>query len=175
MRILAFLAAVFIVVPVVELALLLRVGGFLGFWPTLGLVLLTGAAGAALARAQGFRVLARLQSEVAAGRVPGEALLDGVCILLGGVLLLTPGFLTDGLGFTLLLPPARAILLRLARRRIEQGIAEGTIRMTMAGGGGVYRGSRGWPHPGSQGGMAAPPVVTAEVIETRVTPPAPEP
>lgn len=169
MRVLAFLALLFIVLPVVELALLLRVGGLIGFWPTLGLVILTGLAGAGLARAQGFRVVSVLQGELAAGRMPGRALLDGACILVGGALLLTPGFLTDAVGFSLLLPPTRGLLLRRLRRRIEEGIANGTLQVVMAGGGaGARWGTRGWPV--EQREDAGPPVVTAEVIETRVTP-----
>lgn len=172
MRILALLALLFIVLPLGELALLLRVGGLIGFWPTLGLVLLTGLAGAGLARRQGFRVMAVLQAELAAGRMPGRALLDGACILVGGALLLVPGFLTDTVGFVLLLPPTRALLLRILRRRIEAGIAKGTLQVVMAGGGGggVRWGSPVWPGEGREEGDAAP-VVTAEVIESRAAPP----
>jgi UPF0716 protein FxsA len=109
MRILALLATLFVVLPVAELALLLRVGRTLGFWPTLGLVLFTGVLGAALARREGTRTLGALRSEVARGGLPGRAILDGASILVGGALLLTPGFLTDALGFALLFPPTRHV------------------------------------------------------------------
>lgn len=121
----------FVVVPLVELAILIQVGRWIGLWPTLALVLLTGVVGAWLARDQGFRVLAELQGQVGTGGLPGRAILDGAAILVGGALLLAPGILTDVVGFCLLLPlPRRWIqdgFLRRMRRKMEEGEVEVTV------------------------------------------------
>ena len=155
MSCLARLALVFIVVPVLELVILLRLGQAVGFLPTLGLVLATGFAGAALARAEGLRVLFQLQRELASGRMPGQALLDGISILLGGVLLLTPGILTDLAGIVLLLPPSRRWIQRRVRGRLEAGLRSGSVRFVTldpSGGVGPFGGSAGaGPWGGSSG------------------------
>lgn len=170
MRILAILATLFVLLPVTELALLLRVGRVLGFWPTLGLVLLTGVAGAALARREGLRALTSFRSEVAGGGIPGRALMDGAAILVGGALLLTPGFLTDALGFSLIFPPTRRLIQRGLRRRIEAGLAAGTIQMVANPFPGGFP-PGGGPPPRSGGGHGAQGeiIVDAEVVETRPT------
>ena len=92
----------FIIVPLVELFLLVVVGGRVGLFPTIILVALTGAWGAYLAKSQGLSILAKIQSETAAGRVPTAELVDGLLVLIGGVVLLTPGLLTDLVGFLLM-------------------------------------------------------------------------
>lgn len=101
------LLLLFTVVPLVELWLLLRLHEVTSLGFTLGLVLLTGIVGAALAKRQGLATLGRIRDELGAGRMPTNALQDGLLILLAGVLLVTPGLLTDTLGFSLLFPPAR--------------------------------------------------------------------
>jgi UPF0716 protein FxsA len=103
------LVLIFILVPLIDLIVLLRIGEVLGFWPTLALVLLMGMLGAALARHQGLQTLARINAEIAAGRLPTTPLADGALILLAAALLVTPGFLTDVLGVALLLPPVRRL------------------------------------------------------------------
>jgi UPF0716 protein FxsA len=108
------LLILFTVVPIVELLLLIKLGEVVGFWPTVALVIGTGALGAFLTRLEGLRVLRQVQTEFAEGRVPTDRLLDGLLILLAGAVLLTPGLLTDALGFFLLIPPGR----RLVRRTI---------------------------------------------------------
>jgi UPF0716 protein FxsA len=167
MRILALLATLFVVLPVAELALLLRVGRTLGFWPTLGLVLFTGVLGAALARREGTRTLGALRSEVARGGLPGRAILDGASILVGGALLLTPGFLTDALGFALLFPPTRHLLHAFFRRRIEAGVREGRIQVAM--GGASASAGPGAPPPRSPFSPRREEevILDAEVVETR--------
>ncbi len=105
----------FTAIPFVELVLLLEVGKRIGLFPTLFIVVATGVAGAALARLQGFSVLRRLQQDVQEGRMPTDSLLDGILVLVGALLLLTPGFLTDAAGFSLLIPGLR----RLYRVRLK--------------------------------------------------------
>jgi UPF0716 protein FxsA len=138
------LAVLFVVVPVVELMLLIRMGQWLGFWPTVAFVVLTGWVGATLARVEGLRVLARFQQELAMGRIPGQAILDGAAVLMGGAFLLAPGVLTDLTGLALLFPPTRRIIQRWVRKRLEKGIMSGSIRvMTMTPGAPPRRRSTG--------------------------------
>jgi UPF0716 protein FxsA len=105
----------FVAVPFVELALLLYLADLTDWRFTLGLVIVTGVVGTLLARREGFRTYRVIRQELAAGRLPGEAMLDAVLIFFAGALLLTPGILTDALGFTLLIPWFRA----LYRRRLK--------------------------------------------------------
>jgi UPF0716 protein FxsA len=130
------LALLFVVIPLLELAVLIQVGQVVGLPATILLVLATGVAGAALARREGLRTLTALQGELARGALPGQSLLDGLAILVGGAFLLTPGILTDVAGFLLLLPPTRRWVQRRVRKRIEKGLEEGTIRVMSAGPGG---------------------------------------
>lgn len=93
--------------PVLEIWVLIESGRAIGAWPTVALVILTGIAGSWLMRQQGVELLGKIQREMAAGRVPAGALLDGALVLAGGLLLLTPGFCTDLAGFTMLVPVTR--------------------------------------------------------------------
>lgn len=129
------LALLFIIVPVLELVLLVRLGQWVGLLPTLGLVLSTGLAGAWLARAEGLRVLWAFRSELASGRLPGQALQDGIAVLVGGAFLLTPGILTDLTGLALLLPPTRRWIQARVRRSIERSMRNGEIRFVVMGAG----------------------------------------
>ncbi len=115
----------FIAVPAVELVLLIKLGGLIGVLPTVGIIVLTGAVGATLARWQGLSVIRQLQREVAQGQLPAGALFDGLVILIAGALLITPGFLTDIVGFLSLVPGVRAALRRALRGRIERSIQTG--------------------------------------------------
>ncbi len=101
-------------IPVIEIALFIEVGGWLGVWPTIGLVVLTALAGSVLLRLQGLAVLARVQASVDAGRLPLSELFDGLCLLVAGIVLLTPGFFTDAIGLLLFLPGLRTLLRGLA-------------------------------------------------------------
>lgn len=130
---LARLLLLFIIVPLVELALLLRIGAAIGLWPTIALVIVTGVAGAALARSQGMRVLLRIQSEMSAGRMPVGELLDGLLIFIAGALLLTPGLLTDVVGLGVLLPGPRAVVKRFIGRRLQGMVRAGNIHVTTFG------------------------------------------
>ena len=121
----------FVLVPIVELAILVRLGSRIGFWPTLGLVVLTGAVGAWLAKSQGLRLVRAIQGELAAGRIPANHLLDGLLVLIGGIVLLTPGLLTDLLGIMLLFPPTRAVFRRGISARMQRMVRSGEVRYTI--------------------------------------------
>ncbi|NIP56955.1 MAG: FxsA family protein [Gemmatimonadetes bacterium] len=140
MSILARLALLFVLVPLLELTLLIQVGRWVGLWPTVGMVFLTGIVGAGLARMEGLRTLWAFRADLGRGRIPAQPIQDGLAILVGGALLLTPGFLTDVFGFALLLPPSRRAVQRAVRRRLRAGIESGTIRVVTSsptfGGGG---------------------------------------
>lgn len=119
----------FTIIPLTEFYLLLKLGQAIGLWPTLGVVFGTGFLGAVLAKRQGVAVLRHLLSEMEQGILPAEALFDGVLLLLAGALLITPGLLTDCLGIMLLFPRTRRALKVWLRRKIEQKIARGEIRV----------------------------------------------
>ena len=114
------LLLLFTVVPLVELFLLVKLGTVVGVGPTIALVIFTGILGAWLARQQGLGVLRRLRAELAEGRLPAGALIDGLLILVAGAVLLTPGLLTDALGFVLLVPPSRAVVRRIVAARFAR-------------------------------------------------------
>ena len=116
----ARLFLLFITVPLIELFLFLVIGQKIGILPTFAIILLTGVLGATLARSQGVKVLAKYQQSIAQGKLPHEAVIDGLLILIAGALLLTPGFLTDTMGFLLLAPPVRQIV----RARLEASLRE---------------------------------------------------
>lgn len=116
----ARLALLFILIPIAELALLVWLGSVMGFWPTMGLIVITGIAGAALARAAGVKVVHEIRAEIAAGRMPVNHMLDGMLVLVGGVVLLTPGILSDLFGLALLVPATRAMIRRLVRRKMQK-------------------------------------------------------
>lgn len=124
------LFVLFAVLPVVEIYLLIQVGYQLGALPTVALVLLISLLGALLVRHQGFEILRRIQTELGQGRLPAAELLDGALVLVGGTLLLTPGFFTDLLGLFFLFPVSRTLLKQFARlwlqRRLDRGVI--TIR-----------------------------------------------
>lgn len=114
-----WLFAILLVVPLIEIGLFIEVGGLIGLWPTIGIVILTAIAGTALLRQQGLAALGELQAQLAAGRDPGAVLAHGAMILVAGVLLLTPGFFTDGVGFLLLIPAVRAAAIAALARRVQ--------------------------------------------------------
>ena len=105
------LLLIFILVPIIEIGLFIQVGGWLGLWPTLAIVVLTALAGTMLLRAQGLAVLGRLQQSMAEGGNPVDPMVHGALILMAGMLLLTPGFFTDAVGFAFLIPPLRQMII----------------------------------------------------------------
>jgi len=121
------LLLLFIVVPVAEVIIYVKLGQSIGLWPTLLLIFGTGIAGAFLARTQGFQIIKQVRYEINQGRIPGNEVVEGLLILAGGLLLLTPGLLTDIAGFLLLLPPSRKAIRDLLKRKIRKWIENGQI------------------------------------------------
>jgi len=113
----------FIAVPIIEMLILIEVGSEIGALPTIGLVCLTAFVGVSLIRAQGLSTLRRAQWRANNGELPGQEIVDGLCLAVGGAMLLTPGFVTDTFGFLLLVPGLRRHLMRavLARATVVQG------------------------------------------------------
>lgn len=107
-----WLFALFVAVPILEIALFIQVGGLIGLWPTLAIVILTAITGSLLLRSQGVQTLGRLQSSISEGRNPMDPIAHGAMMLVSAVLLLTPGFFTDAVGLLLLVPPVRSYLIK---------------------------------------------------------------
>ncbi len=114
-----WLLALFLAVPLIEIALFIQIGGFIGLGPTLLVVVITAILGTWLVRQQGAMALSQIRGSLNELRDPSEPLAHGAMILLAGALLLTPGFFTDAVGFALLFPPVRVAAYRWLRRRIE--------------------------------------------------------
>ncbi|MFT4415147.1 FxsA family protein [Fredinandcohnia humi] len=119
------LLALIIVVPALEIGILIFSGKTLGVAATIILIILTGVLGAWLAKKEGLETLRRAQEQMSYGQVPGHAIMDGICILVGAVLLLTPGFITDLTGLILLVPFTRQLVKpfigRIIKRMIDRG------------------------------------------------------
>lgn len=124
---LGYLILLFTLVPIVELALLIKVGQYIGVGYTLAVVIITGVVGAYLAKLQGIITLHRVQEDINQGRMPTDRLFDGVLILCSGILLLTPGFITDIIGFMGLVPFTRNWFKGWLKRKIKNMIAQGKI------------------------------------------------
>lgn len=131
MTLLPKLLLIFVGIPLLELALLIWIGNNLGFWYTMAAVIATGVLGATLAKLEGLRVVHQIRSELLQGRMPVGRLLDGFLVLVGGITLLTPGFLTDLLGFLLLVPVTRAGFKHFLRRRLERMAQTRSVEFTM--------------------------------------------
>jgi UPF0716 protein FxsA len=131
MTLLARLLALFVVVPLVELVLLIRIGQWIGVLATVALVVVTGIAGAALARREGLRTVRQIQADMKGGRFPAGRLLDGVLILVAGGLLLTPGILTDIVGFACLVPGSRNWLKNRVAARVRHMVESGRTNVTI--------------------------------------------
>ncbi len=114
-----WLFALFIAVPLIEIALFIQVGGAIGLWPTLLVVVLTAILGTWLVRSQGIQAMANLRSSFGELRDPTEPLAHGAMILFSGALLLTPGFFTDAIGFALLIPGVRSAVFGYLRSRVH--------------------------------------------------------
>ena len=115
-----------------ELYILIEAGHLIGIGPTLGLIMLTGIAGAWLARSQGVEILRRIQDETARGQMPAITLVDGALVLVGGLLLLTPGFFTDGLGFSFLFPVTRDLWRKGLSTWLQKQVQLGAVKIHRA-------------------------------------------
>ena len=125
------LLLLFIGIPIVELFLLLEIGSRIGISATLALIVGTGVLGAWLVRLQGLGVLRHVRAETAAGRMPAGALVDGIIILIAGAVLMTPGVLTDAFGFACLIPAVRRAFKGWLRRRFENAVRRGAVKVSM--------------------------------------------
>lgn len=122
MKLLARILALFLIMPAVELALLVQVDKLIGFWPTVGIIVLTGGLGGYLAKREGLSVWHRLNERMSVGDLPSKEILDGVIILCAGALLITPGVLSDLLGFLGFIPPTRALIRKLVERWVDKSM-----------------------------------------------------
>ncbi len=113
------LALVFILVPVIEFRILWSLSESIGIIQTLALIVLTGIVGAYLARSQGIKVLNSIKDDLEAGTMPADSILSAALVLIGGILLITPGIMTDAFGFCLLIPPFRSVLALLLKKYIQ--------------------------------------------------------
>ncbi|MCW8836185.1 MAG: FxsA family protein [Rhodospirillales bacterium] len=135
-----------IVMPIAEIAMFIQVGDAIGLWPTLGAIILTAVIGAALLRHQGSAVLVSAYKSMDAGRVPVKEIFDGACLVLGGVFLLTPGFITDTIGFLLLIPAVRMMIAAWVMRNA-------TVVPPSHPHGRAYRQEQGQPWPDDSGAV----------------------
>ena len=117
----------FTIIPVSEIYILIKIGGQIGILPSIGLVIITGIVGASLARSQGLQTLGRIRDSFQQGVVPGEELLNALLIAVAGIVLLTPGFLTDAAGLFLLIPATRTLCREWLKRRIELVYAQRNV------------------------------------------------
>lgn len=155
-----WLVLIFILVPIAELYVIIQVGAAIGVVPTLALLLLDALVGSMLLRHQGRAAWVRFNRAIAENRLPHKEVFDGVLVIFGGALLLTPGFLTDILGLFLLIPPTRAIVRAFAARSVRRRLALGVGATTWAFGRGRRpprrRPAPGGPPPGGPGPGSGP-------------------
>ncbi|MDX1438640.1 MAG: FxsA family protein [Rubricoccaceae bacterium] len=146
------LFALFLIVPILELVLLIQIGEWIGFWPTIGLIVLTAAVGSWLARREGWNAFRRFQQKLSTGGVPGREITDGLIILVSGALLLTPGIITDAVGFLGLLPPSRTLIRKQIEKRFQRSVRSGRTSVFVV-------------QPPGAFSEQAPPIEDAEVVD----------
>ncbi|HLS09819.1 FxsA family protein [Lentibacillus sp.] len=122
-----WLLLAFIIVPAAEIGVFIWAGGIIGPWWVIGLIIFTGIVGVSLARKEGFEAWRRGQTAINYGQPPGDAIIDGICIFIGGVFLFAPGFITDIIGFVLVLPFTRDPFKRMLERLFRKWAEKGTI------------------------------------------------
>lgn len=160
---------IFVLMPISEIFVLLQVGSLIGIWPTIGCILLTATIGVLLLRAQGSALLLRGARRVEDGGLPAQELLEGFVLAIGGALLLTPGFITDVIGFCCLLPPTRAWIVRnivIPRIRSGETVTRFTVRTGPHGTTTTRRFTRTWssrdPHNDR---VRDPDVIEGEIVD----------
>ena len=119
----------FMLVPVIELALLIKIGSLIGTFNTIAIVILTAIIGAYMVKLEGMGVMYRIQRNIQEGIFPAEELINGMMILIAGALLLTPGFFTDVTGFLIVFPVSRNFIKKIAKRYIEKKISSGEFHI----------------------------------------------
>lgn len=153
-----YLFLLFIVLPLVEILILVKIGMVTSFWVPIAIVVVTGVVGTALARREGWRVLERMREDARIGKMPADSLIDAFLVLLAGVLFVLPGVLTDVVGIVLLFPPSRQL--------VKHGVAawfKRNVELHVGRIGGGY-----WPNPGGSAAPEHDKIVDARVISTRV-------
>lgn len=125
------LFSLFLIIPLIEIYLLIKIGGIIGAFYTILIILITASLGAYLTKSQGFRVLRQIQDATQQGYMPGNELLHGLFVLIGGFALLTPGFLSDTIGFSMLIPQTREIYVKIAKEILKKKIQQGNFQMRM--------------------------------------------
>lgn len=153
-----YLFLLFTVLPIVELTILIQIGGATHWWVPVLMVILTGIIGAALARWQGVRAYQRIRDDAQARRMPADSLLDGFLVLMAGLLLIFPGVLTDFVGIALLIPPVRAVVKRAVAAWMKRHI-EVRVGTTATG---------FWTNAQQPPRVANDEIIDARVIGTRV-------
>ena len=148
------LLVLFIAVPLVEMFLFLQVGQWIGTFPTIAMVVVTGFFGAWLTKTQGLRVINRFRGALAQGRIPQQEVLEGLLILVAGVLLLTPGLLTDAVGYLLLVPPVRLRVIVALRKYLVTRLRGVAPQEPLTK-----------PTPGTRPRPIRGPVVDAEIVD----------
>ncbi|MPZ94747.1 MAG: FxsA family protein [Propionibacteriales bacterium] len=160
------LAVAFLLVPVVEIYVIIQVGQAIGAPWTIALLLFESLLGAWIVKREGRRAWAALQTALTKGQLPHTEVADAALVLVGGTLLLTPGFATDVVGFFFVLPPTRPLARRLLGWFVARRVARSTVRVFGGPGTpGPTRGPAGGPARGRAGGSARPGVVTGQVID----------
>jgi UPF0716 protein FxsA len=127
-----WLLALLIIVPALEMWGIIEMGQWIGGWATFGLLILTGFLGARLVRTEGRKVWQQAQRQMEAGQVPGYTLLEGLCVLAGGIMLMAPGFISDIIGISMLLPVTRPLYRIILYRWLERKVRSGNFS--------IYRG-----------------------------------
>jgi UPF0716 protein FxsA len=125
------LLSVFLIIPLIELYLIIKMGEAIGALNTVLIILITATLGAYMAKSQGFRVLRQIQEATDQGRMPGNELLHGLFVLIGGFALITPGLLTDTIGFSMLIPQTREIYVRITKEIIRKKLENGRLQRGM--------------------------------------------
>jgi UPF0716 protein FxsA len=146
------LLLLFLLTPAIELGVLIQVDRLIGFGPTIGLIVVTGIVGSYLARREGVNTWRRLNQRLTAGDLPGKELVDGAIILVAGALLVTPGVLTDVVGFLGLIPPSRTLIRNALMRRFQSKMREGSMQVQF----GIFGGSAPGPNGPNHNGHAEP-------------------
>lgn len=152
------LLLLFLLTPAVELGLLIQVDKLIGFGPTIGLILATGLVGSYLARREGLNTWRRLNERLRAGDLPGKELIDGVIILVSGALLVTPGVLTDVVGFLGLIPLSRSLIRKYLMRRFRSKMQQGSMQVQF----GIFGGAAPGPNGGTRENPSSSPTTNSQ-------------